>query len=1066
MKAMTTVTKLGRRGLVLSALAGSIFAALLAFGADQAQASYTARVEANTLTLTGNSDSDRLVLRLQPGSPTTLDVDVGADGTADFSFDRTTFTAIDVQARGGDDEVRVDQVNGAFTDEQITMDGGAGADTLLGGSGAETMIGGSGDDLVDGNQGQDLALLGAGVDRFQWDPGDASDVVEGQGGKDAMDFNGANIGENIDVSANGGRVRFFRNIANITIDLDDVEAINFRALGGADNVVVNDTAGTDLQTVDVNLAASLGGGDGQPDNVTANGTAGPDSFAIGSAGSEILVSGLAAALQVSDSEEANDNVNVATLGGEDTITMGVGATSGPAPINFDGGDEQDVATYSGTPGADSIGVVANGSEASVESPGTARFDVIAESLVVLGLGGPDTITGSGNLAPLTALTLDGGADGDTLLGGNGADRLLGGSGDDFVDGNQGQDLALLGAGVDTFQWDPGDASDVVEGQAGKDVLDFNGANIAENIDVSANGGRVRFTRNIANITMDIDDVERINYRALGGADNVVVNDTAGTDLQTVDVDLAASIGGGDGEPDNVTASGTAGADHFTVGSAGSEVLVSGLSADVQVANGEEANDNVNAAGLGGEDTIAMGVGATSGPAPINFDGGNDLDVATYSGTPGADSIGVVANGSEASVESSGTARFDVIAESLVVLGLGGPDTITGSGNLAPLTALTLDGGADGDTLLGGNGADRLLGGGGDDLVDGNQGQDLALLGAGVDRFQWDPGDASDVVEGQGGKDAMDFNGANIGENIDVSANGGRVRFFRNIANITIDLDDVEAINFRALGGADNVVVNDTAGTDLQTVDVNLAASLGGGDGQPDNVTANGTAGPDSFAIGSAGSEILVSGLAAALQVSDSEEANDNVNVATLGGEDTIAMGVGATSGPAPINFDGGNDLDVATYSGTPGADSIGVVANGSEASVESPGTARFDVIAESLVVLGLGGPDTITGSGNLAPLTALTLDGGADGDTLLGGNGADRLLGGGGDDLVDGNQGQDLALLGQETTPSSGIRVTEATSSRARPARTRSTSTGATCPRSWTSPRMAVACASRATSRP
>ena len=46
--------------------------------------------------------------------------------------------------------------------------------------------------------------------------------------------------------------------------------------------------------------------------------------------------------------------------------------------------------------------------------------------------------------------------------------------------NQGSDTALLGDGNDMFQWDPGDGSDMVEGQAGTDTLLFNGANVAEN----------------------------------------------------------------------------------------------------------------------------------------------------------------------------------------------------------------------------------------------------------------------------------------------------------------------------------------------------------------------------------------------------------------------------------------------------------------------------------------------------------------------------------------------------------------------------------------------------------
>ena len=123
---------------------------------------------------------------------------------------------------------------------KLTVDGGAGNDTILGSQGDDTMIGGDGNDFVIGDRGNDVALLGAGDDVFQWDPGDGSDTVEGQGGRDTMPFYGANITENIDISANGGRVRFFRDVANVTMDLDDVEDIDFRALGGADNVVVQD----------------------------------------------------------------------------------------------------------------------------------------------------------------------------------------------------------------------------------------------------------------------------------------------------------------------------------------------------------------------------------------------------------------------------------------------------------------------------------------------------------------------------------------------------------------------------------------------------------------------------------------------------------------------------------------------------------------------------------------------------------------------------------------------------------------------------------------------------------
>ena len=161
------------------------------------------------------------------------------------------------------------------------------------------------------------------------------------------------------------------------------------------------------------------------------------------------------------------------------------------PIVVDGGDGDDTARFNGTGGDDQISIVPNGTTAATFAPGSALLDTMptVESLIVAGLDGNDTIAASNGLATLAALTLDGGDGDDTLRGGDGADLLLGGKGNDLVDGNRGSDQASLGAGDDRFQWDPGDGSDVVEGQGGSDRLDFNGSNIGEQIELSANGPR-------------------------------------------------------------------------------------------------------------------------------------------------------------------------------------------------------------------------------------------------------------------------------------------------------------------------------------------------------------------------------------------------------------------------------------------------------------------------------------------------------------------------------------------------------------------------------------------------
>jgi RTX calcium-binding nonapeptide repeat (4 copies) len=278
------------------------------------------------LKIKGTNEGDKIALRLKAGDPGTLQVDVGDDGSADFSFQREDIERIDVKARRGDDLVRIDESNGAFTDAIPTkLDGGDGIDNLIGGSGAETFLGGYGNDSIDGNRGNDLAFMGAGDDTFVWDPGDGNDTIEGQDGADTMRFNGANVAEQVDVSANGNRLRFFRQPGNVTMDTDDLERVDFNALGGADLVTVNNLAGTDVTAVNLDLASTLGGntGDGSADQVIVNGTTGNDTINVsGNAAAGVSVSSLAATVAILHSEAANDRLDVNTLPGSDTVNSG------------------------------------------------------------------------------------------------------------------------------------------------------------------------------------------------------------------------------------------------------------------------------------------------------------------------------------------------------------------------------------------------------------------------------------------------------------------------------------------------------------------------------------------------------------------------------------------------------------------------------------------------------------------------------------------------------------------------------------------------------------------------
>jgi Ca2+-binding RTX toxin-like protein len=677
---------------------------------------------------------------------------------APFSIDIGTSENLVLNANGGDDTFVAS--NGLATLIQLTVDGGAGNDNITGGDGADRLLGGDGNDLINGGRGNDSAFLGAGDDTFVWNPGDGSDVVEGEAGADTMLFNGANIAEKIELSANGGRLRFTRDIANIVMDTNDVETVNFNALGGADQITVNDLSSTDVTAVNLNLESSPGSGtgDGSADTVIVNGTNGADNVQVSGAGSSFSVTGLHALVNATGSEGANDQLVLSTLGGNDIVSA------------------------------------------------------------------------AGLPSDVVKLTIDGGTGNDQIAGSAGADMLLGGDGNDLINGGRGDDVAFMGAGDDAFVWNPGDGSDVIEGQAGQDTMLFNGANINEKIDLSANGSRLRFTRDVANIVMDNAGVEQVNFTARGGADQITVNDLSGTDVTGVTLDLAGIPGSGigDGVSDAVIVSGTVGDDSIKVKNSGNTVNVTGLPATVKILAAEPA------------DTLT-----------VNAQAGND----------NVDASGLAAN----------------------VMGL---------------------------FINGGAGTDFLIGSQGGDQINGGTGNDTAIMGAGDDTFVWNPGDGSDIVEGQAGFDTMQFNGANIAEKIDLSANGSRLRFTRDIANIVMDVNDTERVNFKALGGADQITVNNLTGTDVSEVNVDLTASDGvSGDGAADNVIVNATAGDDVVTAAGDSTGVAVFGLFSTVNITGAEAANDRLTVNLQAGDDVLAAS-GLTADAIGLTADGGDGNDI------------------------------------------------------------------------------------------------------------------------------------------------------------
>jgi Ca2+-binding RTX toxin-like protein len=676
-------------------------------------------------------------------------------------------------------------VNGV---ENVVISAGAGDDVITAGNGlapltALTLDGGAGNDTIIGGDGNDLLIGGDGNDTVTG--GRGSDVATLGSGNDVFIWNPGDGSDVVEGGSGADTLVFNGSNANenISISANGGRVTLFRDVG---------TVTMDLNSVETIRVAALSGAD----NLTVNDLTGT--------GVKLVAIDLAAA----------------------------GTTVG------DG--QADTVTVNGTVGNDHISLSASGTVVTVSGlPEQVTVDHAesGDSLSIVGGSGNDTIDASAISAGTMTITLNGGAGNDTIIGSAGSDVLIGGDGNDLITGGVGNDVALLGEGDDRFVWNPGDGSDTVKGQGGFDTLVFNGSNANENISISADGSRATLLRDVGNVTMDINGVERVELSASGGSDNITVNDLTGTGITQVAIDLAgAGTTHGDGQPDQVTINGTAGNDFLTVDGRGGVVTVSGLAETVTIAHADAALDQLTVSGGAGDDVI--------------------------------DASGLSAN----------------------------------------QVGLVLNGGAGNDVILGSHGNDSVIGG---------TGNDVAALGDGDDVFTWNPGDGSDTVDGQAGLDTLVFNGSNAGENISISANGGQATLFRDVGSITMHLNSVEHIDLSALGGVDNITVNDLTGTGVKQVSIDLSSQSAGstgqgvGDGQSDTVTVNGTAGNDHINVMASGTAVTVSGLPAQVTI-DHGETGDLLSINGGTGNDTIdASAIHPGTMPISINGGEGNDTIIA-----------------------------------------------------------------------------------------------------------------------------------------------------------
>jgi Ca2+-binding RTX toxin-like protein len=383
---------------------------------------------------------------------------------------------------------------------------------------------------------------------------------------------------------------------NVTVSVSGGLLVHGQTTGGLNSGSDWDSATPGNQTVpaDGTFGVVVNGGDGN-DSITvlAKNTEIGGVKLNGDGGDDVLTGA-----DNNDSINGGDG-NDRLVGGKGADTMRGGA--GNDTLVWNNGDGSD--TMDGEAGND--GVEVNGSptlgDTFTLAPNAGRIkfqrtnlvpftlDTSTERFQVNGLGGDDSTTASDGVGALTLLSIDGGAgadavtgsDGpDLIVGGEGNDVLGGGGGDDRIVGDRGNDTMNGGTGDDTLVWNNGDNTDVINGDAGRDDIEVNGAPTAGDVfSVQPTGSRIKFDRpNLVPFSLDIGSSETLHANGLGGDDAITVGDVG---------------------PLSVTAAGGPGNDSLTGGSS-SETLVGGSGDDtlnpgggLDVVSGDDGNDTVN-----------------------------------------------------------------------------------------------------------------------------------------------------------------------------------------------------------------------------------------------------------------------------------------------------------------------------------------------------------------------------------------------------------------------------------------------------------------------------------------
>ncbi|WP_454713916.1 cadherin domain-containing protein [Caulobacter segnis] len=880
----------------------------------------------------------------------------------------------------------------------ITIDMGAGNDTVWGTAGNDTIIAGAGNDTVNGNAGDDTFLVGVGAGNDEYNGGAGYDTIKASADNTVINIAGTPNG--IEAVSGGGYSNVTITGANGGTGADTLEFVNVTLtgiaalVGGAGDDLIGGSASADVLKGDAGADWLFGNGG----NDVIEGGAGND-WMVGGDGDDVYLIGAGAGIDDFDGSAGYDTIKASAA--NVVITMGpytqfasiealsnggftgvtVAGTTGADDMNFSGfvttggisiGGGSGNDTMTGSNGADILRGDA-GLDSISGGGGDDNIDGGADADTINGGAGDDTLLGSAGLDEIYGDTgndtIDGGADADRIYGGAGDDSLLGGAGLDEIYGDAGNDTIDGGADVDTIDGGDGNdtiiggaANDILSGGAGDDVFLIGASAGSDSFDGGAGYDTIKASAN--NVVLSFSSIAGIEAFSNGGFTGVTIAGSSGNDemdFRTVLTTGGMTISGGAG---NDTIWGTNDVD-ILKGDAGNDTIY-GQAGNDQIDGGIGAD---NLFGGDGDDTFLVGVDTTVGVTD-SFDGGAGTD--TIQATANNVAIGVASMNGVEVFSSGGFTGVTVVGGTgaddmnftgksfvgaIVINGLAGNDTITG--------------GATGETIRGGDGADTVNGMGGDDTLYGDAGIDVLNGGDGNDIL--DGGADADIVNGGAGDDVLVIS---TGSSIDALDGGDGFDEVRANGNLSLQWSSISGIE-KFNGNGFNVAISPQFGTVPWTFDFTAYQLVGigliSGGIASDNIT--GSTGNDKI-YGAAGADILNGG------DGDDIFTYQNVN----GHFDTI---------------DGGSGWDVLIANMASTAIEVGSMTGIEE--ISSGGFSSVTFVSSTLANTIDLRDIVVTGT------IAFNLNNGD--DVFYGTAGADIVDGGGGADFIDTGDGDDIIRM-------------------------------------------------------